>query len=226
MALDIDKIIQMHFTADDYCREEVQKVQIYLHHTAGSPSAINTARYWQNDGSKVSTAFIIAGNVKSANEKDGDIIQCFSSKYWAYHLGLKSETFNSMKLPYKKLDSISIGIEICNWGQLTKCPDGSFVNYVNSKVPLNEITELEKPFKGFSFYHKYTDAQIAALKDLLIYLCNAFQINRVYNPDIFDISKRALAGENGIFTHNSVRKDKWDMYPCPRMIAMLSSLGA
>jgi len=67
--------------------------------------------------------------------------------------------------------------------------------------------------------------QIAALKDVLIYLCNAFQINRVYNPDIFDISKRAFAGENGIFTHNSVRKDKWDMYPCPRMIAMLSSLG-
>ena len=68
--------------------------------------------------------------------------------------------------------------------------------------------------------------QIAALKDLLIYLCDTFQISRAYNPDIFDISKRALAGENGIFTHNSVRKDKWDMYPCPRMIAMLSSLGA
>jgi N-acetyl-anhydromuramyl-L-alanine amidase AmpD len=224
IALDIKKIIQMHFSTNDYCREMFPKKQIYLHHTAGNASAINTAKYWQNNNSKVATSFVIAGNVKSTKEKDGDIIQCFSSKYWAYHLGLNSDTFRSMNIPYQKLDTISIGIEICNWGQLTRNVDGSFLNYVNSKVPSNEVTVLEDSFKGYQFYHKYTDAQIASLKDLLIYLCDTYNIDRSYHSDIFDISKRALSGENGIFTHNSVRKDKWDIYPCSRMIKMLSSL--
>ena len=126
IALDIKKIIQMHFSTNDYCREMFPKKQIYLHHTAGNASAINTAKYWQNNNSKVATSFVIAGNVKSTKEKDGDIIQCFSSKYWAYHLGLNSDTFRSMNIPYQKLDTISIGIEICNWGQLTRNVDGSF----------------------------------------------------------------------------------------------------
>ena len=81
IALDIKKIIQMQFTTNDYCRKVFPKKQIYLHHTAGNASAINTAKYWQNNNSKVATAFVIAGNVKSTKEKDGDIIQCFSSKY-------------------------------------------------------------------------------------------------------------------------------------------------
>jgi len=224
MPLDINKIIQLNFGDDQYFREEVKKVQIFLHHTAGSTSAINTAKGWQGDSSKVATAFVIAGNVKSATEKDGDIIQCFGSKYWGYHLGVKEEAFTAMKLPYIKLDSRSVAIETCNWGQLMKHADGTFVNYLNGVIPASEVTTLDKPFKGFTYFHKYTDAQIAALKDLLVYLCDKYQISKVYNPDIFDITTRAFKGENGIFTHNSVRTDKWDIYPCPRMIAMLSSL--
>jgi len=225
MALDINKLIQLNFADDQFFRQECQKSQIYLHHTAGSPSAINTAKGWQADSSKIATAFIIAGNVKNAaNEKDGDIIQCFGSKYWAYHLGIKAESFKEFNVPYQKIDEISIAIEVCNWGQLTKRADGAFINYVNGVVPANEVTQLDAPYKGFTFYHKYTDAQIASLKDLLVYLCDKFTISKSFNSDIFDTTVRAFKAENGIFTHNSVRKDKNDIYPCPRMIAMLKSL--
>lgn len=224
MALDISKIIQMNFADTQYFKEDTAKNQVYLHHTAGSPSAINTAKGWQNDSSKIATAFVIAGNVKSANEKDGDIIQCFGSKYWGYHLGVKGQAFTDMKLPYIKLDSQSVAIEICNWGQLTKLPNGTFINYVNGVVPETEVTTLAQPFKGFTYYHKYTDAQIASLKDLLTYLCDKYQISKVHNPDIFGITQRAFKGQNGIFSHNSVRTDKWDIYPCPRMITMLTTL--
>lgn len=34
----------------------------------------------------------------------------------------------------------------------------------------------------------------------------------------------ANRGEAGVFTHNSVRMDKVDIYPHPKMIAMLKSL--
>lgn len=227
MALDVSKLIQVNLTDNQYFREENVKSQLYLHHTAGNPSAVNTAKYWQQDATRVATAFIVSGKVKqpnSNNEKDGDIIQCFGSKYWAYHLGLKQEMFNSFGLPYKQLDKISIGIEVCNWGQLTKESDGTFKNYVNGSVPADEVTELETPFKGYKYFHKYTDAQIASLKDLVIYLCDKFSISRAYNDDIFNLNKRAFEGQNGIYTHNSVRKDKVDIYPCPRMIEMLKSL--
>jgi len=34
-----------------------------------------------------------------------------------------------------------------------------------------------------------------------------------------------LKGKAGVFTHNSVRKDKVDVYPHPKLIEMLKSLG-
>ena len=59
---------------------------------------------------------------------------------------------------------------------------------------------------------------------VLVYLCDTYGISKEYFDSIFDIDKRALKGENGIFTHNSVRHDKSDIYPCPRMIEMLKNL--
>jgi len=226
MALDVKELVQVNFADNQYFREEQPKSQIFLHHTAGNPSAVNTAKYWQQDEAKIATAFVISGNVKANNdnEKDGSIIQCFSSKFWAYHLGLKQDVFNSFGVPYKSLDRISVAIEVCNWGQLTKEADGTFKNYVNGIVSNDEVTELENEFKGHKYFHKYTDAQIESLKDLVIFLCDKFGINKTYNDDIFDLTKRAFAGENGIYTHNSVRKDKVDIYPCPRMINMLKNL--
>jgi N-acetyl-anhydromuramyl-L-alanine amidase AmpD len=226
MAFDVKKLIQVNLTEEQYFKVETPKKMIFLHHTAGNASAINTARFWQQDSAKIATSFIIAGAVKPSpnGEKDGDIIQCFGSKYYAYHLGLKQELFQAMGVPYQSIDKISIGIEICNWGQLTKNEAGSFKNYVGGLVPANEVTELETPFKGFKYFHSYTDAQIQATKDLVTYLCDKFQISKVYNPDIFDLTKRAFMGENGIYSHNAVRRDKVDVYPCPRMIAMLKSL--
>jgi hypothetical protein len=51
-----------------------------------------------------------------------------------------------------------------------------------------------------------------------------YNIPLTYNEDIWDITPRALKGEAGVFTHNSVRKDKVDIYPHPKMIEMLKSL--
>lgn len=225
MALDLNKIIKVPFSESQYFKEEKIKKQIYIHHTAGNTSAINTAKFLNSDSPKIATAFLIAGKVINSTEKDGDIIQCFGSKYWAYHLGLKQEMFDSFGVPYKSLDKISIGIEICNWGQLTKEADGTFKNYVNGKVAKEEVCELETPFKGYKYFHNYTDAQIASTKELLIYLCDKYSISKVYNDDIFGITKRAFIEENGIYTHNSVRKDKVDIYPHPKMIEMLKALN-
>ena len=215
MELDITKIVQQRLSNDQFLQEEHKKKQIYLHHTAGGGNPIAVAKYFEQKEGKVATAFVIG--------EKGTIVQLFSSKHWAYHLGLKPEVFSDMGVTYQSLDKISIGIEICNYGPLKK-QNGYFVNYVGGRVDRSQVTELNGKYKGHIFWQKYTDAQIESTRQLLVYLCDTYGISKQYFDSIFDIDKRALKGENGIFTHNSVRHDKSDIYPCPRMIEMLKNL--
>lgn len=215
MELDISKIVQVPLDKNQYFQELHPKSQIYLHHTAGGPSGIAVAKFFNSKPGTVATAFVISGS--------GAIVQCFSSKHWAYHLGLDKQVFADQVVSYRSLDKTSIGIEICNYGPLTK-RNGYYYNYVGGKVDYKEVTTLKEKYKGFYLWQSYTDAQIESTRQLLVYLCDTYDIPRTYFASIFDIDKRALRGEKGIFTHNSVRKDKSDIYPCPRMIAMLETL--
>lgn len=224
--LDTAKLIQVNLSDGQYLKEESPKSQVVIHHTAGNSSPIACAKDWESTKERIATAFVIGGKPKKGDTsfKDGDIVQCYSSKYGGYHLGLKQEVFTEHKLPYKPLDKSSIGIELCNWGQLTKKSDGSFVTYVNGVVPKEEVVSLDKPFRGFNHFHAYTDAQILALRDLLIYLCDKFNIPKTYNENMWDVNNDALSGKPGIWTHVSYRKDKADCSPQPKLIAMLKTL--
>lgn len=208
-------IKQVVFPDSQYIKEEFAKTQIYLHHTAGNSSGENTFKHWANNKERIATCICISG--------DGTIVQGFSSKYWAYHLGLTESTFHRFNLPYKSLDRISIGIEVCNWGHL-KEKNGKFYNYVNIEIPQKDVIELSKPYKGYKYYHNYSDAQIESVKQLLVLWNTKYGIPLDYNEDIWDICPRALKGDKGVFTHNSVRRDKTDIYPHPKMVEMLKSL--
>ena len=212
---------QYDFPASQYFQEEIVKKQIYLHHTAGNASGEGVFRGWMANAEKIATCVAISG--KGKDVVDGQVIQGFSSKHWAYHLGLKADLFATNQVPYISLDKLSIGIEICNWGQLSLRED-KYYTYVNSVVPADEVCVLEKPYKGYRYFHNYTDAQIQSVKELLLLWKEKYNIPLAYNEDIWDITKRALKGEPGVYTHNSVRKDKVDIYPHPKMIEMLKSL--
>lgn len=217
-------IIQHNFAQNQFLREDHPKSQIYLHHTAGNSNPFNVYRDWESNRERIATCVVIGGKPNNTTQfKDGDIVQGFSSRFWAFHLGLRESTFQKFNLPYKSLDKISIGIEICNWGQLTE-RGGKFYNYVNREVPKDEVIELETPHRGFKFYHNYTDAQIESTKELLELWKTRYNIPLTYNEDIWDVTPRALKGESGVFTHNSVRFDKVDVYPHPKLIEMLRSL--
>jgi hypothetical protein len=201
------------------------KTQLFLHHTAGNSNPYRVVDGWNSNPERIATPFVIGGKPPvGGNWHDGDIIQCYDEKKYSFHLGLEQTLFASAGIPYKSLDKISIGIEMCNFGWLTKMPDGTFETYVHSKVDLSEVTELAMPYRGFKFWHKYTDAQIESLRLLILHLSQIYSIVKTYYQDIWDICPRALRGENGIFTHNSVRRDKTDIYPDPRIINMLKNL--
>jgi hypothetical protein len=220
-------ITQYPFPENQYIRTETEKVQIYLHHTAGNPDPIGTFEWWASTPERIATCIAIGGKPgRSGNWKDGEIVQGFSSKYWAYHLGLKEEIFDFYGLPYKSLDKLSIAVEVCNWGQLKRDDNGVLVfwNYVNRAVPPEEVCELEVPYKGYKYYHAYSDEQIDSLFQLLKFWEQKYGRDLSYNEDIWSVTKRALRGEPGLYTHTSIRKDKNDMSPQPKLIAMLKSL--
>lgn len=201
------KIIENLIDEKQYFKEKQFKNQIVIHHTAGASSAINTIHGWNCNAEKVGTSFVIDGA--------GNIFKAFAPEYWAYHLGLKS-------IQNTQLNKNSIGIEICNWGQLV-FKEGKFYNYVNKEVPESEVIKLPK-FRGFEYYHRYNDFQLASLKQLLQDLCSTFKIETHYNEDMWDISQNALSGKNGIYTHVSYRADKNDCSPQPKLIELLKNL--
>lgn len=215
MKLDTTKIVQERLSNNQYFQEEAKKTQIYLHHTAGGGNAVAVSRWWQSNADRIATAFVIGNK--------GTIVQCFSSRHWAYHLGIDNQDFAVHGLKYQNLNKLSVGIEVCNWGPL-KLKDGKYYNYVKGVVDPSEVTVLDKPFKGHVLWNKYTDAQIESARQLLVYLCETYNIPKEYRKEIFAIDKEAFKGTPGIYTHNSVRKDKSDIYPCPRMIKMLEAL--
>ena len=192
---------------NQYFKEKQFKNQIVIHHTAGGSNADNVMHGWNFNVDRVATAYLIDGL--------GVVKQAFEPEYWAYHLGLKSG--NNLSL-----NKGSIGIEVCNWGQLIKKGD-KYYNYINKEVPESEVVFLKK-FRGFEYYHKYNDLQLASLKKLLNELCAKFAINKKYNSDMWDISPNALKGVNGIYTHVSYRSDKNDMSPQINLIEMLKTL--
>ncbi len=218
-------ITYVKFPENQYIQDILPKSQIYLHHTAGNSNGINTFKDWESNPERIATCITICGKPgKNDTFKDGEIVQGFSSKFWAFHLGLKESTFNKFDLNYKSLDKNSIGIEICNWGQLTY-KSGKYYNYVNKIVPNEDVIELSKPFRGYKFFHSYTDAQIVSVEKLLRYWGDFYKISLNYNPDIWEVCPRALSGDNGVFIHSSVRYDKIDVYPHPKLIEMLKSLS-
>jgi N-acetyl-anhydromuramyl-L-alanine amidase AmpD len=213
--MDISEINLKSVVFDDYYASTKTKNQIYLHHTAGAAEGERQFGFWQGDPIKVATCVCVSRN--------GEVVQGFSSKYWAYHLGMRGTHFATHGLPYKKLDMSSIGIEICSWGWLTE-KDGKFYTYVGSELPSHRVMKLNQPYRGHQYWEDYTDEQVESVRKLLLLWKDRYGIDVSYNEDIWDISKRALAGENGVFTHNSVRPDKTDVYPNPKLVAMLKGL--
>jgi N-acetyl-anhydromuramyl-L-alanine amidase AmpD len=204
----------------EYFREEFTKTQIYLHHTAGNADPFGVIRDWATDTrGRIATCVVIGGK----GPHDGIVVQAFSSKFWAHHLGVRASVFSSYGLPNRNLDRTSIGIELCNWGWLTQSAQG-FRNYVNRVVPDSEVYELPQPYKGYKFWHRYTPAQIDSTFHLLQHWASIYNIPLTYSDEIWGVTTKALRGQPGLYTHNSVRADKTDVHPQPELITMLKAL--
>lgn len=196
-----------------------EKDCVFLHHTVGT-TADGAIHWWNQTPSHVGTAYVI--------DRDGTIYECFDPCLWAYHLGIKGDTNN--------MERKSIGIEIVSAGQLYKA-NKDFIFYPIwpqkkpfTIIPPEEVTTIEKGWRGFNYFHKYTDEQIKSVCELLVHLEKSFKainyqkegLSKFYEfqPKLIDNYK------SGLFSHSTVRKDKTDIFPQKNLIeAITKTLG-
>jgi len=221
----------------EYYKEVFEKNVLYLHHTAGAHRADWVIATWETDdevnpknpnGPKlpraVATAYVMGNkSTRDANDisYDGKMFRAFDDQYWAHHLGT---TYPNNR----QLNKNSVALEICNYGPLKKGADGVFYTYVNTPVPKEMVVELAKPFRGYTFYHAYTDKQIAATKEFILFITKKYPKIILKTPlltvDGFELNDNAKKGLAGIYSHSNVRTDKFDLTPQPKMIEMLKEV--
>ncbi|WP_425236070.1 peptidoglycan-binding protein [Ulvibacterium sp.] len=216
---------------NEWVKEITEKDTIYLHHTAGRYNPKKTIDWWEIDTNpkgrglwRIGTAFVIGRASRDCKDLiwDGRVIRAFNEIHWAYHLGVKGSKS-------KLLNQKSIGIELCSLGGL-HLEEGEYLFKSKNgviKVPEDNVVKLDIPWRGFSFFQKYTDKQIESCEKLILTLSFLFDIpivNKPYSQTSFEIDNDALNGCPGIWNHCNVRSDKIDCFPQTELLAMLNGL--
>jgi len=218
--INIDNIHQIKFPEDQYYKEEQEKTQIVLHHTVSGPNINNIISSWTSDAQRIATSFII--------DRFGVCHQLFSSKYWAHHIGIKREVFQTLGINDMMIDANlslnkhSIGIELINWGALTKV--GNFMLSCYGNKIDTDVTEYSNLYKGFRYFESYSAPQLNTLGSLLLYLNKKYNIPLAYNAEMFQPSLNAVRGVQGIWSHTSYRSDKSDVHPDTNLIKLLEQI--
>lgn len=216
-------VVEFFMPKGEYKDGPINAEYIFLHHTAGWHNPYNCIKQWAGDDrGAISTEFVLGGPSVKGNDDnfDGVMVQAFPKGNWGYHLG-KNGNFQMHKN--------SIGVEVCNFGYIK---DGK--TYAGTKVAEDQIVKLDKPFRGYQEWHRYSDKQIEALEKWIKWIGERDSIDiRKGLPELikekgaaaFEFNEDAYYGKvKGIWTHTNTRKDKFDMFPQQELLDMLVSL--
>lgn len=197
-----------------YFQEDVAKDSVFLHHTGGG-GAEEAVQWWNQTPDRVGTALFV--------DREGRALQDFEIAHWAYHLGIAGVKNDR--------DKKSVGIEIISYGFVLPEGEGKDLKYYayplypnmkqRVRIANDQVVELDQAWRGFKFWHKYTDAQVETIVLLLQYLVKRFNIKVQKDITNFWEYDASVAKENkpGIWSHTTVRKDgKWDIFPQPNLI--------
>jgi hypothetical protein len=242
-----EEIFKKYFLPEnEYRKGEGSNDWVCMHQTAGWNNPYATIDQWGRDTrGEVATEFVIGGQkITDGDSKyDGEALQCFPEGIGAYgwHLG----TGNSF------MHRNTVGLELNNFGYLTKGGfnkriDGKSVfiqrkkdhlyTYVGTEIApdSNQVVKLSKEFRGFEFWHKYSDDQLKKSKEILKYIENRDSIDiRRGLPDLirqkgisaFDIVDTEMCKKiKGLWSHTNLTKTKFDIFPQEEMVDMLLSL--
>jgi len=166
------------------------KKQIILTHTSRVINDyISSLKYRYNGKNKKLPHYII--------DRNGRILNIIPPNTY-------SEFFDN-----KKLNKNSIIINLENLGWLRKNPlTNGFINWIGNTYSDNVV---EKKWRGHFFWQPYTERQVEALSELVIYLCNDFNIPKSCIGHNVKVDK--IENYNGVFTKSNYDKESTDLNP-------------
>ena len=207
----------------EYKTGPIKPEWLFIHHTAGWQNPYKTINSWGRDTrGAVATEFVLGGQSIKGNDNqyDGEMVQAFPEGNYGWHLGK-----NGSQTMHKN----SVALEVCNFGYIK---NGK--TYAGTTADESQIVTLAKPFKGFKYWHKYSDAQIEAMRLLMHFIAERDGIDiraglpalvKKIGADAFEFNADAYYGKvKGTWTHTNIRKDKFDMFPQQELLDMLVSL--
>ena len=217
-------VINRHFLpVGEYKQGPIKAEWVFLHHTAGWHNPYQTINNWGKDTrGAIATEFVLGGpSIKGNDDKyDGEMVQAFPQGNYGWHLGVNGS---------QKMHINSVGIEVCNFGYVI---NGKA--YQGTPVIESQTVTLAKEFRGHKIWHRYSDAQIEALRKWILWIAERDNID-VRKGLVEEIKKKGVNGFEfnqdayygkikGMWTHTNTRKDKVDMFPQPELIDMLLGL--
>lgn len=141
---------------------------LVMHYTASGGTAEGDANHFANQPRGGVSAHIILG-------RQGELFQSVPFTNVAHHAGQSSWRGQS------RCNGFSIGIEIDNWGILTRREDGSYRSWTNTVVdPSNVIKATHKNGGPESYWETFPPEQIEVLAELTKAILKAY-------PSIKDI---------------------------------------
>jgi hypothetical protein len=217
--------IHRHFLPQgEYIVGPIKNDYVFIHHTSGWHNPFKVIDSWGRDSrGRIATEFVVGGQkiTDGNSDYDGQVVQAFPEGGQGWHLG---------KTGSSHMNRHSVGIEMCAFGYLKHGK-----TYTGTTAKEDQISTLDFEFRGYSQWHKYSDAQIEATGKLLEFIADRDQIDireglvewiRKFGPEkAFGFQQDAYEGNvKGLLTHTNVRKDKTDDFPQPELIDMLLSL--
>lgn len=138
---------------------------LVIHFTAGSNLA-SSVDVMTNPANKVSAHFAVGRN--------GDIVQMLPTNKIAWHAG------KSQYEGRTNLNNYSIGIELDNAGQLTRINNDEFRTWFGKTCAADEVVKaVHRNQTAMTYWHKYTEVQIARTFSLCKALCQRYHIKTI-----------------------------------------------
>lgn len=169
---------------------------IVMHYTAsGGENPLGDANYLSQKAAKAS-AHIVVG-------RDGTIKQIVPFNVRAWHAGV------SVWRGRSNVNDFSIGIEIDNWGPLTRTEGGQFKSWTGEVIDPNMVGKMKhKNETNDRYWEIYTEAQLRAVADVTEALLAAY-------PSITEI-----VGHDDIAPKR--KTDPGPAFPMQRMISLMT----
>lgn len=217
------EVEQYFLPKGEYLEGPTNKEYLFLHHTAGWHNPYKTIDNWGRDSrGRIATEFVLGGQSIKGNDDsyDGKLLQCMPEGAYGWHLGKNGSQY---------MHKHSVGIEVNNFGYIK---DGK--TYAGTVAHESQIVTLDKAFRGFKTWHKYSDTQIEALRKFILWIADRDSIEvrdgliaeiKKNGVSAFEFNEDAYYGKvKGMWTHTNTRKDKTDLFPQAELIDMLLSI--